>query len=317
MSAEARASSEIYDAAKADYEIQMRKMESEMESVREESTAMGFLQKLRMDETYNQMLKHMTFYKVKNSKGYRKGGLTWEEFCRACGESASSIDKTLKDLVPFLDNFSADFADFFGLGFNKVKYLGRSISAESANFEDGAIVVDGVKVELKPENKSDIEGLIEELKATQKRETQALRDQVSAQRKVSESKQKYADKLEEEMARYKAEREGAGFEPGEEEFIDRLKNAAKSFHGMFIPLDAARGNPVPEPGTRAMVVAYINTLSEIRNLAKANLETAEDYFGITANEAAGWQPPEPADEPDEDAPPLPANVTPLTRTETE
>jgi len=166
--------------AEAELDRVRRELEETKEgivAIREESQVFGMLKKIEYDQTHNQLLKYTALARLKERKGYRKGGLTWEQFCEAIGEPVRTVDQTLKDLKPLFDQFSAGFAGlpiFTGLSFSKIKYLGKAISANSAEIQDGALVVDGVKVPLLPENAEEIETLIDGLKETHRQEKTTL-----------------------------------------------------------------------------------------------------------------------------------------------
>ena len=78
---ELEASKEIYALAQADAEIKLAVMREEIEAVRMESQAMGVLQTLQTTTAYGELLKAITLHRIKGSKEYKKGGMTWVEFC--------------------------------------------------------------------------------------------------------------------------------------------------------------------------------------------------------------------------------------------
>jgi len=64
------------------------------------------------------------------------------------------------------------------LSLSKIRYLGRSISDSLSEIEDGALIIEGTKVPLTPENKEDIEALIDNLRETQQKKTRELETKV-------------------------------------------------------------------------------------------------------------------------------------------
>lgn len=182
------AEEQVYDEMKILAEAELNRVRSELEAtkeelvaVRTESEVLGMLKKIEHDQAYNQILKYTALARLKEHKGYRKGGMTWEQFCAAIGESDRTVDRVLSDLRPLFDAFSANLSGlplFDGLNFNKIRYLGRSISDKMAEIEDGTLVIDGVKVPLLPENAEEIETLIDNLKETHRQEKSTLEKKV-------------------------------------------------------------------------------------------------------------------------------------------
>lgn len=158
---------------------ELERVRSEQEAVRDESQAFGILQKIDYDLAHNKMLKFVVLHRIKQAKDYRQGGMTWAQFCEAIGESQRSVDRVLSEIQPIIEAASAKLADFTGMDFSKIRHLGRTLSANLAEIEDGTLVVDDVKIPLKPENKDDIEALIDNLRESQKKETGELRTKVA------------------------------------------------------------------------------------------------------------------------------------------
>jgi hypothetical protein len=195
---------EIYELARDTVEGELNRVKAELEelkaalpAIREESQVLGMIRKIDHDRAYNQLLKYTAMARLKERKDYRNLSMTWEQFCEAIGEPTRTVDQTLNDLQPLLEEFSAGYAGLpglYGLSFNKIKYLGRSISAGSAEIEGDALVVDGIKIPLKPENKEEIEGLIDNLKETHKKEKTELEKRADLDKKQLERGHKEREK---------------------------------------------------------------------------------------------------------------------------
>ncbi|MBE0598975.1 MAG: hypothetical protein IH614_17105 [Desulfuromonadales bacterium] len=167
-------------------ETKLAELQAQLPAIREEAQVFGMIKKIDHDLAYNQLLKYTALARLKERKAYRNGGMTWAQFCEAIGESDRSVDRILSDLRPLYDAFSANLAGlptFDGLSFNKIRYLGTAISANRAEIEDGALVVDGIKIPLKPENKEEIEALIDNLRETHQKEKADLEKAAERERK--------------------------------------------------------------------------------------------------------------------------------------
>ena len=155
-------------------DIQISNMKNEIEAIRGESRILGFFDKIRYDLSHNEFLKYAALYQIKQKKEYCKKGMTWKEFCDEIGESRKTVEDKIKDIQPVVEKFMADFATFSGVPFSKIRYLGRSIAAESATFDNDNILIDGVKIPLSPENKDEIIAVIDDLKEAHKKEKEDL-----------------------------------------------------------------------------------------------------------------------------------------------
>jgi len=134
-----------------------------------------------------EMAIYVKFYQVKKSKEYRKAGMTWEEFCGNAGKSVRRVDEILKDLSPVLQKIPAEFADFLGMPFNKIRYLGQSLLENSAEIAENALVIGGQKIELKIENREEIEAAIDVLKEERERELEKHTKEVERLKKRVEN----------------------------------------------------------------------------------------------------------------------------------
>ncbi|SPD73790.1 hypothetical protein PITCH_A1970009 [uncultured Desulfobacterium sp.] len=169
---------EVYEAGKGDAEMMIQNMRAEMDAVREESEAIGAIKALDCNGAFNKLHRYAVLYQIKQKKEYKKGGMTWDEFCEAIGEPKRTVDLILKEIAPVVEEFSASFANSIGLPFNKIRYLGRAVAGELASFAKNALLIDGQEIELTPENKEEIEAAIDAMKETHLKEVKSLKADV-------------------------------------------------------------------------------------------------------------------------------------------
>lgn len=192
---------EACEFERRDADTKLQKMKSEIEDIREESMALGVLQKIHYDHAHNELLKYATLYQVRENKEYRKGGMNWEEFCEKIGESKRTVNEKLKDIRPLVENFQASLAHFSKVPFNKIRYLGRSVRADSAQIDEDTLLIDGVKISLANDNKEEIATAIDTLIETHKQEKENL------QKKLEKQKANTDKIIEEETKGLKIERD--------------------------------------------------------------------------------------------------------------
>ncbi|MEM5789381.1 MAG: hypothetical protein AAGU11_18880, partial [Syntrophobacteraceae bacterium] len=169
-SAEVAAVDEVYQMGRKEADQAMALLESE----RLDCEAIGKIKAANFNTKANELLKYVTLHQVKQAKDYRKIGRTWEEFCRDIGESDRSVDRILNELSPILEKISANLAEILGMPLSKIRYLGRSISANLAEItDDNAIVIGEERIEIRPENKDDIEAAIDLMREARDKEREA------------------------------------------------------------------------------------------------------------------------------------------------
>lgn len=194
---------EIYEMAQQDMKAELEKMTREIKAAREESYALGILKKIQYDNTHNEFLEYAVLYNVKRAKAYKKGGMTWKQFCESLGKSVRRVDEILSDIRPLAEKFSADFADLAGIEFSKIRYLGRSISADSAEITENGIRVDGDEtIPITPEHKDDIEAYIDSLKKSEAETRKAQKEQVKAKERAIQTLYKTIADRDRELKRY-------------------------------------------------------------------------------------------------------------------
>ncbi len=178
----------------------MNKTEINIDIIREESKALGILQKINYDNAHNEFLEYAVLYNVKESKKYKSGGLTWKEFCESLGKNVRNVDRTLSDISPLIKHFSDKLSDLSGLNLNKIRSLGKSVSDNLSEIENGSIVIDNKAIQLIPDNKDEIEAAIDSMVEKHKQEKKAIAAEKEKARK--EALQGSYDKMIPQLKKY-------------------------------------------------------------------------------------------------------------------
>lgn len=177
--AEVETKIQIWNEAEAHFNEELAKLKNEVEDKVEEARAIGILQTIEHDMAYKNLLKYAVLYQTREKKSYKKRGMIWEVFCsNVVKESARNVNRKLDDLSTIYNNFQDNLSGFLGLPFNKIRYLGKSLSSKTDNlsgFEDNAIIIDGVRIPLSAENKDEIEAAIDALKAANEEEKEKVK----------------------------------------------------------------------------------------------------------------------------------------------
>jgi predicted transcriptional regulator len=133
-------------------------------------TTIGKLAGLDFTRMTAEMAIYVTLYQVKQSKEYRKAGMTWEQFCLKAGKTVRNVDRILADFNPVIKELSANLSEILGMPMSKVRYLGQSLLENSATVSENALVIGDQKIEMVPENMEEIEAAIDVLKEERERE---------------------------------------------------------------------------------------------------------------------------------------------------
>lgn len=290
------AAEEIYAAGKGDAEA----IRAEIDITRQFERSVGFIQKARIDESYNKMLHSLALFRIREEKLYRTTYKTWDEFCEANGMMKRTVDMLLADLRPLLENFQENFSQIFTMPFSKIRYLGKELGKKISQIEDGEIVFGDVRIPLKPENKDDIEALIDEMKASSKKAQDALESELGALRKMNDNKRSQIESLEKRIAKIEAKAEEEGFEPGEDVYLDKISKIRTAFHGYGMWIDPENRKTVPEDATPRMKAAYLELLGYMRRVVCAAYDQAVTLYGDPDLDG-GWEPPETPADPSADA----------------
>lgn len=278
--AEIQAATEIYKTAREQADREMAELRSEIEAIREESQAMGVLKKIEFDLAQNQMFKYVVLHRVKQSKEYRKGGLTWAQFCEAVGESVRSTDQILREIQPLLPQLSAKLADFSGMEFSKIRQLGRLVSADSAEITESGVVIAGECIPLSPEYRDDLQAALETVIETNAKILADKDAEIKAKDRLLKDKQTLIERQAKELSRLEDAAAKAEMTAPEKAFLDKMDKLRIGFEGYMLQLDPERIDFGPEDArTPRMEAAYLSALGYMRMQVLAAYETAVEMYG--------------------------------------
>lgn len=295
MDAQVAAGNEIYNIARKEADAEMIRLKSEIEAIREESRIEGYLAKVEYDISHNEFLKLMALYKMKKSKDYKKGGKTWDEFCDALGYPRRTADRLLEELRPIFEQFSGQLAGFFGISFNKIRLLGRSISGQMAEIKDGCLVYDDQLIPLDVDHKDEIEAVLDQLKDNAETAKKEKALEVKAKDRVLSDKEKTIQKLHKTLEKLEGQAREKNLTPEEDGFLKKIEGLRLGFDGYMLQLDPERmeelskhNDPPPTPRMRA---AYLSSLDYMKKQILIAFEVATELYGnaIMCPEAA-WKP---------------------------
>lgn len=296
--ADVEAAKEIYNVARRDADQEIARMKLELAAEKEESRYEGIIAKIDYDIIHNEFLKLAVLYQVKQSKEYKKGGKTWDEFCDAHGYPRRTADRLLDEMRPLFQEFSAGQAGFLGLlgiGFNKIRMLGKSISANLAEIENGVLVYGDQQIPLTPEYKECIETIIDEI--TEKTETLRKEKDLDAKAKdrVLKDKEKLLQKLTKNIEKLEGQARQNELTPEEDGFLKRVEKFRLGFDGYLLQLDPERIEELSRdaeiPPTPRMRAAYLAALDYMKKQILVAFDVATEMHGnaIMCPEAA-WKP---------------------------
>lgn len=291
--AQVEASKQIYDIARQEADVEIARLKSEIVVEKEESRFEGILDKIDYDIAHNEFLKLLMLYRIKQTKEYKQGGKTWVEFCDAHGYPQRTADRLLEEIRPLFDNFSAKLADLAGITFNKIRLLGRSVSANLAEIKDGCLVYDDQLIPLDIEHKDEIEAVIDQIKDEAEKAKKEKSLEVKAKDRVLQDKEKTIQKLHKNLEKLEGRAREKGLTPAEEGFLKKVDFLRTGFDGYMLQLDPSR---IEELGTEAeptprMRAAYLAALDYMKKQILVAYETATEMYGnaVMCPEVA-WKP---------------------------
>ncbi|CAN2041048.1 hypothetical protein GMMP15_260006 [Candidatus Magnetomoraceae bacterium gMMP-15] len=287
----------IYAMAKKETNEQLAEMQAELKDRYRDGVATGIFKTLEYQNAHNKMLKYATLYQIKKQKEYKKGGMTWDEFCQSLGESKANINKILRDMRPIYENASDKINALLGLDFSKIRFLGRSISENEIEADDEGICIEGKSLKLIPENSEAIEEAIASLKETQKRNLEEAKKKLKAKDRVIKQKNERIDNLDAQIAKIQADdTEKEGLTTKEKKYWTELTK----MYGMMADFEA-RLDPFSQPQnmSKKMEAAYKGMVVMIWNIAEGLKNGAEEIFGDIIESTEEWV-PEPLREKTED-----------------
>lgn len=287
---------EAHKVAKAEYDRQLEQMKEDVEAVRIESQAAGVLQTLQATAAYGELLKAITLHRIKESKEYKKGGMTWDGFCESQGLERRTVDRMLDDLSPIIDAFSDSVVRFSGMPFNKIRLLGRQISGQLSEIKDNCLVYGDETIPLTPEYRDDVQALIERIGEEAKATKEEAEANVRAKDKVLKSKEDVIRKQEKELARYEKTVKAKGLTPEEDSLLGKIDELGVVLNGHCLQLetilDALREQAIQSEPYPNAIAAFISLLDNVRMRVGAYRESVVAELsppGMLPDEE--WQPP--------------------------
>jgi hypothetical protein len=258
----------------------------------------GRVEMAALMEAQGTAMKLLYMKQVKDGKAYREEfEMTWQQFCDMVGEDRRRIDEQLVDLKPFTAALLTKFVSATGMELHKFKYLGREISADSAKIKGNFLVYDGQEIALTPENKDEIQSVLEKIESAYKEDLEKTKEDLSTQKRLVKQKQTLLDKNDKDLAKWEKRAEGRGLSPEEDAFEQQVENLRIAFDGYISrvqpdqieELQAAEGKTIT-PRMRAM---YLTTLSYMRMQIVAAHDTAVEQYGADLEDGkGGWVQPQ-------------------------
>lgn len=292
---------DVMDLARRQATEEVAAMRGELEAVREEAFALGVLKKIAYDASHNEVVKYAVLHQVKQTKAYRKGGRTWDQFCeQVVGEPRRTVDLVLSEMRPLYQAFSANLAEIAGVELRQLRLLGQTVSANLAEIAaDGEVVIGDERYPLTPEYADDLQAALEALKASQTALLEEKDATLRTKDKLLEAKEQLINRQERELAKLEKEARGRGLTPTEDAFLQRLEGLRMGFDGYMLKVDPERHPELrdDEQTTPRMLAAYLSTLDYLRRQITAAHRCAVDWFGHSDlagdddDGGHGWAPP--------------------------
>ncbi|QSV44911.1 hypothetical protein [Geobacter benzoatilyticus] len=277
------AAHEIYEVRRAESEKELSAQREEMEAVRQESFAMGAIKAIDANIAYNEFLKVITIYRIKQQKDYKFGGMTWDEFCEANGIARRTIDRIIEEVRPVFEAFSANLADLCGMPLSKIRQLGNSVSANLAEIQDNAIIYGDETIPITPDHCDEIQALIDRINEDLEQKNAAVEEakkSLATTDRVLAGKEKKLNEYEKKLARMEEEAASKGLSLDEEDFQKKIENLKMSFDGYLLRVDPASNIFAHyKEVTPRMRAALISFLHYIQMQALSAYDTAVTTHG--------------------------------------
>jgi hypothetical protein len=246
-------------------------------------------------EVQARFFKYIFLKKVKESKEYRERfGMTWVEFCDYIGLDWRRVDEKLADLKPYGVEFLTKFADFSGHDLNKIKYLTRAKSADSADFTENSIIYQGEEIPLTPEHKDEIQALLERLEESYKAQIEERAAVIRTKDRLIQSQGDLIHRQERTISKFEKDAASQGLSLEEDAFLKKCEKLKIGFDGYMLSLDPDRmeeilpkNNPTPR-----MLSAYVAAIKYMKmQICAAHDTTIDTYADPSMLPDESWQPP--------------------------
>lgn len=275
--ADVEAMNEIYRVAEEKTEMKYRdkitEMRKEMDSKVFEA-AMG-MKYISMDasEAQSRFLRILFLRQIKEKlKEWGK----WTAFCQEYNIDQKKADYEIAKLSDFKDEFLVKFGSLVGFDINKIKYL-HFADSEKLGVKDNFPTYNGEIIE-------DVPAFVESLKQAHKKELENLKGDIAAKDRLLKDKDRHAEKLQRQLAKFELDAEGKGLTIEEDAFIQKMQNLRTGFDGYMLRIDPERIEELNNPDyddtrTARMRAAYLSTLDYMRRQMLAAYDIAVERFG--------------------------------------
>lgn len=286
-------------------------MAEAMKGAREKATSIlfreaGRIEAMNFHRAQSEFFMLVMLKRVKESKEYReKLDMTWTQFCESVGVKWRTIDDKLSELKPLKVEFMQAFVNFSGFDFNKIKYLAEASLTDSVKISGNCILYNGQEIAITPENKDEIQAVLEKIEADHKTRADEAEANLKAAKRSMRDKDALIEKKNKDLDRYTGHARAKDLTPEEDGFLQQMENLKIGFDGYMLQAEPQRieelqtfaaardesGLHPPTEVTPRMRAAYLETLGYMRRQITAAHDTAVEMFGHDmALEGEAWRP---------------------------
>lgn len=289
--AQVEAAKQIYEIARKDASAEIEKLREDIIASKDEGFALGVLNRNKSERAYCDLIDAMVLYKMKKTKGYKKTGSTWEEFCEAAGYSRATAERIIEDMQPVVDAFSLNLSVFSGVSLKEIRYLGKTKALTLSGFDEkGNLVIDGETVSATPE---EITAYIDHVRTVQQAQLEEKDADLVAAKKVLKDKEKVINKQARDLATLEGKAKAKGLTGEEEGFLQQMEGLKTAFDGYMLSVDPTRKDELTKDKspTSRMIAAYLTTLDYMKKQILVAHNLATDLYGDPAMcPEDAWQP---------------------------
>jgi hypothetical protein len=269
---------------------------------REKATALlfreaGSIEALNFTQKQAEFFMLIKLKRVKDAKEYReKLDMTWPQFCESCGLVWRTVDNRLAEIKGLKAEFLTSFVNFAGFDLNKIKYLAEDKLTNSVKITDNAIVYNGQEIAITPENKDEIQSVLEKIEADYKARAEEAEANLKVAKRTIGDRQRDLDKKNKLLDKYEGKARSKDLTPEEDGFLTQMENLKIGFDGYLLTIEPGRIDELKEVEgenkvTPRMRAAYLEALGYMRRQVTAAHDTAVEMFGADmALEVESWKP---------------------------
>ncbi|WP_321495604.1 hypothetical protein [uncultured Desulfobacter sp.] len=287
---------EIYEVAQKEMQVKLDRMVEESESEKKEIYSEGVLDAFESVQASTELQYYAALFRVKKDKEYKKGGKTWKQFCEGRGLDVRNTDRILSDIGPLLQAFSDKFTRISGVGFNKIRQLGRLVGDSLSEIsENGIQVSDEEIIPLDADHKEEIEAYINTLKRAEKDAKEEREKDLAAKQRVIKTLHETINNQEEKLSKYEKSKPGPDSALDAEQ-LKGLKDLKNQFELFFVGMGLGVNLYLYKASDRVQT-EYFSTITYARQMIERLWEDAGNDLGFpvlpgTGADDDGWEPPE-------------------------